>query len=148
MLYFVLKSIDLCILLGASIGLVFDGTSEPRGCIFPLHLWGEPAHIELLSTTITDKLGSSATDAAKLTPPSVCPPAAAGLSTVPSPAADSTVPDADSHTDPVPSADATPRPAVPHNAPKPTSSSFPITHIAGTYGCASAAWQWQYCTHR
>lgn len=118
------------------------------GSTFPLHMWREHVHPALSGTTTTNTPGSSATDAAKFTPPSVSPPPAHDLSTVPAPPADTAAPDANSHTASFTTTDTTHYPAAPLTASKPTTAAFPNAHVTSIRGHASAAWQWHHCTHR
>ncbi|TMS17004.1 Serine/threonine-protein kinase WNK3 [Larimichthys crocea] len=122
--------------------------SLPVAAPFPLHRWREPVCLALSRKTTTNTHGSSATDAAKFTPPSVSPPPADALSAVPTPPANTTAPDANSHTVSVATTDTTHHTAAPLTTSKPTAAAFPNAHISSVHSHAPVACQWHRCTHR
>uniref|UniRef100_A0A667ZTJ6 Serine/threonine-protein kinase WNK3 n=1 Tax=Myripristis murdjan TaxID=586833 RepID=A0A667ZTJ6_9TELE len=146
---------------GGSTWLVSGGPNEspdiPHSCQpacgspVSLHIRGELDHPALSGTTTTNTYRSSPTAAAKFTPPSVSPSPADVLSAVPTSAADTTAPDANSlafsvaaHT----ATDTAHHAAASLTTSEPTSVAFPNAHITNTLDWVSAAWHWHHGAYR
>lgn len=124
------------------------GTSGPcrfdSGSLLSLHRGRKPDNPPLPRTPAsTTSHGSSATDAAKPTPPSVCPPPAEALSTVPFVPAAVTPSDADLLT----FTDTAHYSAASVSNTKPTAAAFPNALITCVHDRVSAAGQWLRWTH-